>query len=748
MARRSILRRVVSVNAQSEARDSICFPLRRGEHVRRTFLRTKDTALGETRETRDRIPASKRLRLTLLVNSAILVALTVCPSAVYAKERLVPAKWTAKNSGGGTIWTCDTHGRTHVNNNYLLSNMNVNGQQFQPSQPPMMTPDGSEYVLRGRCGALKVERRLKVHPKLRGARVVDRITNPTKAPMKVTHNVMGHLSVRPASVRTSSGQSGSRQLSPKDVGVYAKVQGNINGHVFWFLRTSKSSVKPFFRTNNNNQSLNFSYTVTIQPGRTVGIMLGARFVPQPTMKKDKVAREFRQYGSTRWTRDLPRTVRKSLLNMGRGGWGAFGDGGLTQPIETEIGLSPTNFDVLALGPQTLVQGKAACGRLAVSTDHGTVEVPMKDVAAIVGNRNAALSPRVYLRDGQRLLGDLTAEDLRFDMTSGATVDLSIDRLDRLIMTKSPDKAGGPSLLDPEGASDDQDPKESWLVMTRAGLVLRSMKTTGALGIATSWGPLNLPLEDIRMIRPLDDEFPGYMVQLRDGTRLRAFLRASTLALENELLGKIALKGHELRALQYEEPVTRDQTEESSFHRDDTGGDENDASMRPHAILSGGDVILGRIDLDTLHFRAAGETLPVSPSQLRIMRNAEEGDPEDPLFVAQFQAEIWGGGQIFGTLEEVILPFETDRGRMMIPVRDIVEVHVPTPVIPDALLARLTKTIQDLGHSRWERREAAYVKLQEMGDVARLPMEQALRLTKDPEVERRLRRLLQEVGDDR
>ncbi len=693
------------------------------------------------------------------------------PTHATAKERLVPAKWGAKNAGGGATWTCDAHGRAHVNNSYLLSNMNINGQQFQPSQPPMMTPDGSEYVLRGRCGRFTVERRLKVHPKLRGARLVDRVTNTSKAPMKITHNVMGHLNVRPSSMLTSSGQSGSRQMTAKDVGVYARVQGNINGHVFWYLRSPKSSVKPFFRTNNNNQSLNFSYSVTIQPGRTIGIMLGARIVSKPTLKKDKVAREFRHFNGSRWTRDLPRSVRKSLVNVGRGGWGSS-EGGLTPSIESELGLTPTNFDVLALGKQTLVQGKAACSRLAVLTDHGTVDVPMKDVAAIVGLRNTALSPRVYLRDGQRLLGDLEATDLRFDMTSGATVDLSIDRLDRLVMTKSADKRRGPSLLDPiddpiddkDGAdpesgdskgSDvndtdpkDSDPKDSWMVMTRAGLVLRSMKTTGSLGIATSWGPLDLPLEDIRMIRPLDDDYPGYMVQLKDGTRLRAFLRASSLALENKLLGKIELKGHELRALQYEEPIERDQSEESSFHREDHSGEDDDAAMRPHAILSGGDVILGRVDLDTLHFRAAGETLPVSPSQMRVMRNAEEGDPEDPLFVPQFQAEIWGGGQIFGTLEEVLLPFETDRGRMMIPVRDIVEVHVPTPVIPDALLSRLTKTIQDLGANSWERREAAYVKLQEMGDVARLPMEQALRLTKDPEVERRLRRLLQEVGDDR
>ena len=78
------------------------------------------------------------------------------------------------------------------------------------------------------------------------------------------------------------------------------------------------------------------------------------------------------------------------------------------------------------------------------------------------------------------------------------------------------------------------------------------------------------------------------------------------------------------------------------------------------------------------------------------------------------------------------------------MRDLVDVHVPTPVVPEVLRIRLRGLIGDLGHPDWAKREAASAALAELGDLARSALEQTLRETKDPEVERRARRLLDKL----
>ena len=107
----------------------------------------------------------------------------------------------------------------------------------------------------------------------------------------------------------------------------------------------------------------------------------------------------------------------------------------------------------------------------------------------------------------------------------------------------------------------------------------------------------------------------------------------------------------------------------------------------------------------------------------------------------FRAEIWGGGHLTGEIEELVVPVQTSRGRLQIPVRDIVDVNVPTPIVPEVLRVRMRELIADLGHPQWERREAASVALAELGELARAALEAVVRETKDPEVERRVRRLL-------
>ena len=111
---------------------------------------------------------------------------------------------------------------------------------------------------------------------------------------------------------------------------------------------------------------------------------------------------------------------------------------------------------------------------------------------------------------------------------------------------------------------------------------------------------------------------------------------------------------------------------------------------------------------------------------------------------RFRADVWGGGHITGELQELVVPVQTTRGALKVPVRDLVDVHVPTPIVPEVLRVRLRELVRDLGHPDWEKREAATIALAELGELAKSALERVVRETKDPEVERRARRLLDKL----
>jgi hypothetical protein len=167
-------------------------------------------------------------------------------------------------------------------------------------------------------------------------------------------------------------------------------------------------------------------------------------------------------------------------------------------------------------------------------------------------------------------------------------------------------------------------------------------------------------------------------------------------------------------------------------------------LHPHLVLAGGDLFVGRIDLDALHFLAPGGMVPQPPSQLRVLHNELEGERPGPGENLRFRAEVWGGGHITGELRELVVPVETARGSLRVPVRDIVDVLVPTPIVPEVLRVRIRGLVRDLGHASWDKREAASAALAELGELTKQSLQLALRETKDPEVERRIRRLLDKL----
>jgi hypothetical protein len=75
---------------------------------------------------------------------------------------------------------------------------------------------------------------------------------------------------------------------------------------------------------------------------------------------------------------------------------------------------------------------------------------------------------------------------------------------------------------------------------------------------------------------------------------------------------------------------------------------------------------------------------------------------------------------------------------------LLEVHVPIPIVAPATRARIAELVAQLGDRDWTRREAAVKALVQLGEVVRLPTEEAMRLSKDAEVKSRLEQVLHDL----
>ena len=97
------------------------------------------------------------------------------------------------------------------------------------------------------------------------------------------------------------------------------------------------------------------------------------------------AKLFEPFTDRAWTRDLPRDVRRAIVNLGDSSFAGWGHGEPLVSLES-LGIERQTSDVLAIGEQTRLHGTASCKAFAMETRYGTLNVPLEKIAAIAGQR--------------------------------------------------------------------------------------------------------------------------------------------------------------------------------------------------------------------------------------------------------------------------------------------------------------------------------------------------------------------------
>jgi hypothetical protein len=628
---------------------------------------------------------------------------------------LIPATMQPHTDSMGFIWDLDQNGAIQNGSNLFSSAMylEVNNSSISPQQV-MMTPDGTEYFLDSNQNNVMVTRRIKIDQKSAFTRYFDTFRNGSGTALSLRINYRVQFNNQMQGAVTDTGAPLGTTLSVKETGFLVMRQPNQPGPCAMFLCAGRNAKMRPILSNQQSYRYNIGYTLQLAAGETVSLAHAVAQRSLPTTPDAKaLGKLFNVLNSPRLLADVPPKERKTLANFSPGGFSS----GPTAPslvselekLQVERGPS----DVLAIGTETRLKGTASCTRIEIETARGKVVIPFENIAAILGGRRET---RVLLRDGQVVSGKLSAEGLKFALTSGTTISLNAATLDRLVLrAESEDTAAAAA---------------TWgYVETFAGERLAVKPDPGfKLRATTAWGLREVALDEIVGCGPTEENPLGVRMLLKDGSYFHAFLDGDSIKLDTVLFGPQSFATTEIRQIAVVLPKPAAETTES-------------APERAQVVAVGGQILSGQIDLAELHFLSPAGVIPLAANLIRTLHNtSEDATANAPVFTAT----VWGGGTVSGRLREVVVPVRTASTVFQVPVRDLVDVTVPTPAMPEALRDKIAAYLRDLGHADWEKREAASRGLGELGGISRTALMETVKQTTDAEVRRRAQALLDSI----
>ncbi len=652
-------------------------------------------------------------------------------SASTASQRLVPAGYGSRTDKKGNVWNFQQNGVLGRAGNSMLNtglSLRINNQNFYNYQP-MMTSDGKEYVLQHshpqQMMGLQVSRRIRFYENEGVARYLEVISNPGGHDITISLDLQSSFSGNYKTYISDRGNEKPTTLDPKESSLIVMPSSTNYTKSFVFsLCSPKSVLKPSL-SNQNQYSLSFHFNITVPAGQTVCVMHAVAQVPKPDKLDSKtLAKHFKSVSLNRFLKALPTEYRGVLANYSSGS----GFGGLALLASTSVeglGVERAKQDVLAMGEKTRLLGKASCGKLQVTSTYGEVEIPFEQVAALVGgDRGRSEGGRVFLRDGQVFSGKIQADSLRFVMPSGARMNLDVRSLDRLVRSRTPEEGKW-------------DPKAGALLETFSGERLSLAGSEEVfLSCVTPWGAMDFSLDEVLWISPPEEEPVGHFIELKDGSRFFAFLAGPPLKLRSRLFGECLVKPQEIRAL-----ITRSQAEKSGQEEERM---IEDLMQQPHLLLAGGQRLVGQISAPSLNIITNSEILEAAPEAVRLMHNMSEEVEASFEDTPPFQIELWGGGVVLGYIREPVIPVQVRGREWRIPIQDVVSVISPQPRISDTARASIARLIRELGDDDWRIRENAMEELREYGYLAKSLLVDALRVSNDAEVKRRLEQLVNAI----
>ena len=647
---------------------------------------------------------------------------------------LIPAAFGVRTDREGNSWSVERDGNigrigsTMVNSGLVLS---VNDEKFAGFQP-MMTADGSEFVLQGvpfpSLPGLQVQRRVLLVERSGGLRYAELFYNGSTDPIRFSVGLMTHFSGNYQTFLSDRGRNEPVILSRSESGIVVLPGASQSTRAFLFtMADAGAEAKPTISAQ-NRYGLTFRYQLDLAPGGTAVIVHHVTQVVIPqNFDRPTLAALTRAHSFDTLRRTFDADWRDFVVNYSADAVESRSEA-LAKGGVSSLGVSPGPVDTLAIWEKTRLFGKAEGGPIRLKGRYGEIEIALDAIAAISGKAgHPGREAKVYLRDGQVFTGEVTSTGLSFLQTGGARVPLDQGTLDRLMMSEG----------NPEGA-----PVKDWmsdslaLVETHGGdrIKVRDLAAF-SLNLTTPWGILPVSLDNLAWLRPGEGGLPGFRVELKDGSVVSGLADGGGLPLGDTDLGVIALKSSELKSI-FTPQVSTDERGTTP------------APVETEIRVAGGQTLVGPISDTTVPVLTEGNRLETSISDIRKIRRLESIAGEEPAMAADapaFEIERWDGGTITGFLGLDFLSIEVEGRLWLVPVREVLEIEAASPLLTPDSLGKIKALITQLAADDWAAREEATRDLGAFGYLARPVLKRELGATKDPEVGRRIERVLSNLN---
>jgi len=642
---------------------------------------------------------------------------------IQGAEHLIPARFTYITDNLGFRWDLSGAGMIKDGSNDCFDGgfaLKVNNMQFS-SRNSMMTHNGDEYVLSTHMGGLEITRRIRIDKQQGIVRYLEIVKNTSGSPKQVQLSVASQLGGSCASFISDKGRPGPATLDKKESGILALNTGGRRPSVLFCMATPFNKNKPTV-TFQQRRSIKYTYSYSIKAGENAAILHTAAQRNYGTVPGQKIlAEEYKKLKSYKWLNTVPKLYRKQILNWG-GSFSFSGEMPAIWVIQKHLGISQAKTDILAEGSGSRLHGTVTGKEIVIKNRFGKAKIPLERIAALTGKRFGLRNPRVYLRNGEIISGDLTAENLRFTMDIGMSIKVSPDNLDRLIMH-----------ADKQTKKDF--PEKSALLETLDGdRLLLEYEGSKKVKFITCWGTKEIGVNEIMLLQASDETFLGHSLTMKNGTRLFGLLQDPRMMLKSSRFGLIEIEAGEVVNLS----ILKKPDKETDVKKQD----------KPYVVLKAENILIGTVDEDELTFALDKKTISVPPVHIKQMVRSEREDDisvecaKNPVY----KVELWDGSTFVARIFERRLPIRSDETVWNIPVHDVMEIFVPAPVISDSLRSKIAKYIRDLGHPDWEQREKATEDLRGLGVLAKSQLIDIIRNTNDPEVKRRAEAILKEIRE--
>ena len=672
-------------------------------------------------------PAPCRLNVYCVWLAAIAFTVgLVTPVLARQQQQLVSAQWTNRNDSLGMMWDLRQggyvdDGTNNCFNNAMLLQVNGSNVNFSSHQ---MTPNGQLYVFNGNGPGFQVNRQVMMDPKFPGLRYVDTFTNITQQPITIPITYYNRISSNAQAILTDTGNAfNSGVLGKKDSGLLLFRAGSYPSVVYQFCSPG-SKVKPTIQNSNNYQFM-VTYALQIKPGKKATLIqgIGQRRLNVAPTKKNELQKLFKPFRDRSFTKSVPRELLNSAVNWGGG---MSGEAPVLYTIERDLEVEArADADVLAVGEDTRIRGKATWGSVSIETQFGTLKPAAERIAAIAGPRFTGGVSRVYLRDGQILAGELTVEDLKIELAGGASLSVAGERIDRLITRKTP--ASTASLA---GGFDA-------IIDTFQGdrIKIRSGKDKPmVLTAVTPFGNRQVSQTQLVWLQMRTDQRPAYEFALADGSRFFGMLEQDELTGNSELFGEVTLNANDVRFLTSAAAIAESKD-----------GTQDPEPTQAFANLVSGQRLVGDLKQTTVELLTISGVLKLPTNQISELERIADDDSRYPgRGGIILQASLWDGSQVVGRFETPYVQIAANESSWQVPSQEFERFVMPTPALSEQARAKIILLIRDLGSDDWKTREQATQELSALGSLAAERLRQTVDQTRDPEVRRRAEAILAEI----